>query len=142
MEMAISVAKVARGNFCTKDNLRLLHTSSCKFSSNMRNKQVATYASCKFTGTTTVKQPGTMVPCQPACSARLSRSPYYNSQTHRAPPPLKKPQALLFARIRQPRAAMGKTLRQVFPMSTHTTDLRPDKKLSEYLHRLHTRRKG
>ena len=141
MEMAISVAKVARGNFCTKDNLRLLHTPTCKFSSNMRNKQDAKYTSYKLTENTTVKQPGTMTPCQPACSAHLSRSPYYNSRTHRFPPPLTKPQALLFARIRQPRAAMSKTLRQVFPMSTPTTDLRPDSKIREHLHRLHTRRK-
>jgi hypothetical protein len=133
VEMAISVAKVARGNFCTQDNLRLLHMPTPKSSANLRKKQVPNYTSFKHSGNTTVKQPGTMTPCHSARSARLSKSPYYDSRTHRSPPPLTKPQALLLMRIRQPRDAMNKTLRQVFPASTPTTDLRPDNKISEHL---------
>jgi hypothetical protein len=141
VEMAISVAKVARGNFCTQDNLRLLNMPTHKFSSNLQNKQDPNYTSFEHTRYTTVKQPGTMTPGHPARSARLSKSPYYDSRTHRSPPPLTKPQALLLARIRQPRDAMNKTLRQVFPTLTPTAELRPDNKISEHLHRLHTRRK-
>jgi hypothetical protein len=141
VEMAISVAKVARGNFCTQENLRLLHMPTRKSSANLRKKQVQNYASLKLTRDATIKQPGIMTPCHSARSARLSKSPYYNSRTYRSPPPLTKRQALLLTRIRQPRDAMRKTLRQVFPTSTPTTDLRPDNKLSEHLHRLHTRRK-
>jgi hypothetical protein len=70
VEMAISVAKVAQGNFCTQDNLRLLHMPTCKSSSNLRNKQVPNYTSLKHMGNTTVKQPGTMTPCHSARSAR------------------------------------------------------------------------
>jgi hypothetical protein len=128
--MAISLAKVARGNFCTQDNLRLLHMPTHKFSSNLRKKQDPNYTSFEHTRYTTVKQPGVMTPGHPARSARLSKSPYYDSRTHRSPPPLTKPQALLFARNRQPCDAMNKTLRQVFPTSTPTTDLRPDNKIS------------
>ena len=141
VEMAISVAKVARGIFCTQENLRLLHMPTRKSSANLRKKQVHNYTSLKHTGNTTIRQPGTMTPCHSARSARLSKSPYYDSRTHRSPPPLTKRQALLIARIRQPRDTMKKTLRQVFPTSTPTTDLRPDKKISDHLHRLHTRRK-
>jgi len=141
VEMAISVAKVVRGNFCTQDNLRLLHMPSCKSSSYLRNKQVPNYTSFKHTGNTTVKQSGTRTPCHPACSARLSKSPYFDSRTHRSPPPLPKPLALLPVRIHQPRDAMNKALRQMFPTSTPTTDLRPDEKICAHLHRLDTRRK-
>ena len=62
VEMAISVAKVARGNFCTQDNLRLLHMPTHKFSSNLRNKPDPNYTSFEHTRYTTVKQPGTMTP--------------------------------------------------------------------------------
>jgi hypothetical protein len=82
MEMAISVAKVARGNFCTQENLRLLHMPTRKFSYNTRNKQDDKYTSCKLTKNTSVKQPGTRTPGQPARSACLSRSPHYNSWSH------------------------------------------------------------
>ena len=121
--------------------VRLLHMPTHKFSSNLRKKQDPNYTSFEHTRYTTVKQPGIMTPGHPARSARLSKSPYYDSRTHRSPPPLTKPQALLFTRNRQPRDAMNKTLRQVFPTSTPITDLRPDNKISEHLHRLHTRRK-
>jgi hypothetical protein len=40
VEMAISIAKVARGNFCRQDNLRLLQMLSRKSSSYLQNKQV------------------------------------------------------------------------------------------------------
>jgi hypothetical protein len=45
-------------------------------------------------------------------------------------------------RIRQPRDAMYKTLRQVFPAATPTTDLRPHDKIRAHLHRLHNRIKA
>ena len=99
VEMAVSVAKVMRGNFCTQDNLPLLHMPLCKSSSYLRNKQVPNYTSFKHTGNTTVKQPGTRTPCHPARSAH-SKSPYFDSRTHRSPPPLPKLLALLPARIR------------------------------------------
>ena len=139
--MAISVAKVARGNFCTQNNLRLLHMPTCKSSSDLRNKQVPNYTSLTQMGNTPVKQPGTMTSCHSARSARLSKPPYYNSWTHQSPPLLTKTQALLPARIHQPRDAMNKKNRQVFPASTPTTDLRPKNKICAHLHRLHTRRK-
>ena len=141
VEMAISVAKVARGTFCTQDNLRLLHMPTRKSSSNLRNKQVPNDTSLTHMRNTTVKQPGTMTPFHSACSACLSKPPYYNSRTHRSLPPLTKTQALLPAHICQPRDAMNKTHRQVFPTLTPTTDLRPENKICAHLHRLHTRRK-
>ncbi len=72
VEMAISIAKVARGNFCTQDNLRLLHMPPRKSSSYLQNKQVPNYTSFKHTGNTTVKQPGTRTPCHPVSLFRLT----------------------------------------------------------------------
>jgi hypothetical protein len=143
VEMAISVAKVARGNFCTQETLLLLHMPLLKTSSHLRNKGVPLHTPSKYTGTTTLKQPRTMTPCHSARSARLSKSPYFYSRTHRPPSPLSKQQSLLPARVRHPRDAMNKTLRQVFPLATPTTaDLRPYDKICVHLHRLHTRIKA
>ena len=82
VEMAISVAKVARGNFCTQENLLLLCTPLLKTSSHLRNKAVPPHTPSKHTGTTTLKQPRTTTPCHLARSARLSKSPYCSSCTH------------------------------------------------------------
>ena len=125
VEMASSVAKVVHGNFCTQETLQLLRTLLLKTSSHLRNKEVPPHTPSKHTGTTTLKQPRTMTPHHSARSARLSKSPYCNSRTHRPPSFLLKQLSLLPACIRQPCDAMDKTLRQAFPTATPTTDLRP-----------------
>ena len=143
MEVAISVAKVARGNFCTQETHLLLCTPLIKTSSHLRNKEALLHTPFKNTGPATLKQPRATTPCHPARSACLSKSPYCNSRTHRPPSFLLKQLSLLPACIRQPRdAIMDKTLRQVFPMATPTTDLRPYDKICAHLHRLHTKIKA
>jgi hypothetical protein len=82
VEMAISVAKVACGNFCTQKNLLLLHTPLRKTSSHLQNKEVPPHTPSKHTGTTTLKQPRTMTPRHSSRSACLSKSPYFFSRTH------------------------------------------------------------
>ncbi len=125
VEMAISVAKVVHGNFCTQEALLLLRTLLLKTSSHLRNKEVPPYTPSKHTGTTTLKQPRTMTPRHSAFSACLSKSLYFFSRTHQPSSPLSKQTSLRPVLIRQPRNAMNKTPRQVVPTSTHTTDLRP-----------------
>jgi hypothetical protein len=139
VEMGISIAKVACGNFCTQETLLLLRTPLLKTSSHLQNKEVPPITPSKHTGTTTLKQPRTMTPRHSACSACLSKSPYFFSHTHRPSSPLSKQTSLLPALIRQPRNAMNKTPQQVIPSSTPTTDLRPYDKICAHLHRLHTR---
>jgi hypothetical protein len=142
VEMAISIAKVARGNFCTQETLPLLRTPLLKTSSHLRNKEVPPHIPSKHTGTTTLKQPRTMTPRHSACSAHLSKSPYFFSRTHQPSSPLSKQTSLLPTLICQPRNAMNKTPWQVVPTSTPTTDLRPYDKICVHLHRLHTRIKA
>ena len=146
MEMAISVAKVARGTFCTQETLLLLRTPLLKTSFHLRNKEVLLRTPSKHTGhTTLLKQPKTTTPChqaRSARSARLSRSPYCYSRAHQPPSILLNQQSLLPALIRQPRVTMNKTLWQVFLTATPTTDLRPYDKICAHLHRLHTRIKA
>jgi hypothetical protein len=139
VEMAISIAKVAHGNFCTQETLLLLCTPLLKTSSHLWNKEVPPHTPSKHTGTTTLKQPRTMTPRHSACSARLSKSPYFFSRTFQPSSPLSKQTSLLPALIHQPRNAMNKTPWQVVPTSTPTTDLRPCDKICAHLHRLHTR---
>ncbi len=142
VEMAISIAKVERGNFCTQENLILLHTPLLKTSTHLQNKEVHLHTPSKHTGTITLKQPRTTTPCHSACSALLSKPPYCYSRTHRPPSPLSKQQSLLPVCICQPGDTMNKTLWQVFPTATPSTDLRSYDKLCAHLHRLHTRIKA
>ncbi len=72
----------------------------------------------------------------------ISKSPYCYSRKHPNPLPVSQEQSLLPARIRQPRDAMHKHPRQVFPTATPTTDLRPYDKICAHLHRLHNRIKA
>ena len=140
VEMAISVAKVARENFCTQETLLLLQTPLLKTSSHLRNKEVCFHTPSMHIGTPTLLRFTT--PCHSACYSRFSKSPYCYSQHHPPPFPLSKQQSLLPVHIHQPRDAMNKTLRQVFPMATPTTDLRPYDKIRAHLHRLHNRKKS
>ena len=125
VEMAISIAKVACNNSCTQETLILLPTPLLKTSTHLRNKEVHFHTPSMHTGTPTLKQPRNTTPCHSARYPRLSKSPYCYSHTHQTPFPLSKQQSLLPMRIHQPCDAMNKTLQQVFPTATPTTDLRP-----------------
>ena len=141
VEMAISAAKVARDNFCTQETLLLLQTPKLKTSSHLPNKEVRFHTPSMHIGigTPTLKQPRFMTPCHSARYSHFSKSPYCYSWHHPPPFPLSKQQSLLPVRIRQPLDAMNKTLQQVFPTATPTTDLRPYDKISAHLHRFHNR---
>jgi len=142
VEMVISVAKVARNNFCTQEILILLLTPLLKTSTHLRNKEVHFHTPSMDTGTPTLKQPRNTTLCHSACYPHLYKSLYCFSRTHRPPFPLSKQQSLLPARIHKPRDAMNKILWQVFPTATPTTDLRPYDKICAHLHRLHNRIKA
>jgi hypothetical protein len=137
--MTISVARVSRDNSCTQETLLLLSTPLRKTSSHLRKKEVYFHTPSMHFGSSTVKQPGISTPCHSACYSRFSKSPDCYTQTHPHPLPLSKQQSLLPAGIQQPRGAMYKTLRQVFPTAPPTTDLRPYDKIHAHLHRLHNR---
>jgi hypothetical protein len=142
VEMAISVAKVAHGNFCTQETLLLLRTPVVKTSSHLQHKEVPSQTPSKHTGSSTKTKPRTTSPRHTARSACLSKAPYFFSRNHRLSSPLSKQTSLLFALIPQPRNAMKKTLWKIFPTATPTTDLTPYDKICVHLHRLHTRIKA
>jgi hypothetical protein len=77
VKMAIRVSKVVRGNFCTQETLRVLHTPQLKPSSNLLYRQTPNNPPTKQTGPTTLKQSGAIAQGNSACSACLSKSPYY-----------------------------------------------------------------
>jgi hypothetical protein len=141
VEMAISVAKIARGNFCTQDSLRILHTPVSKTSLNLRTKYTPPLTTIAPTGTPTMRHSGTITPQKAARSAWLSKSPYASAHTNQTFPPSSKQISILLVRIRQTRKTMNRNLRQVFPMATPTIYLRPYNKIVAHLQRLHTRRK-
>ena len=139
MEMAISVAKVA---LYPRTLPIIAHAVAQEFLPSGEQGSLL-HTPSKHTGPTTLKQPRSTTPCHPARSARLSKSPYCSySHTHRPPSFLLKQQSLLPAHIRQLHDAMNKTLQEVFPTATPTTDLRPYDKMCTHLHRLHTRIKA
>jgi hypothetical protein len=127
--MAISVAKVAHDNLCSQETLLLFRTPVLKTSSHMQKKEVHFHTPSMHVGTTTLKQPRNTTPCHSACYSCLSKYPYCYSRKHPPPFPLSKQQSLLPTRTHQRRDAMYKTLRQVFPTATPTTDLRPYDKI-------------
>jgi len=129
VEMAISVAKVVRDNLCTQEALRLLPTPLRKTSSNLRKKKGHFHSPSMQIGTSTLKQPRNSTLCHSACYSQLSTSTYRYSRKHPHPLPLSQELSLLPARIRQPRDAMYKNPRQVFPTATPTTNLRPYDKI-------------
>ena len=141
VEMAISVAKVVHGNFCMQETLQVLHTPQLKPSSNLPYRQTPNHPPTKQTGPTTLKQSGAITQGNSARSARLSKSPYYNSCTHRSTPPLSEQTSHLPVLIRQPHNVRNKTQWQVLLTATPNTDLRPYDKICAHLHRLHTRMK-
>ena len=114
VEMAISIAKVVRDNFCTQETLLLLRTPLLKTTTHLRNKEVHFHTPSMHIGTPTLKQLRFMTPCHSARYSCFSKSPYCYSWHHSPPFPLSKQQSLLPVCIRQPRDAMNKTLRQVF----------------------------
>jgi len=62
VEMVISVAKIARGNFCTQDSLRILRTPVSKTSLNLRTKYTPPLTTIALTGTPTIRHSGTIAP--------------------------------------------------------------------------------
>ncbi len=76
VEMAISVSKVARGNFCTQETLLLLRTPLHKTSSHLRNKEVHFHTPSMQIGTPTLKQPRNLTPRHSARYSCFSKSPY------------------------------------------------------------------
>ena len=141
VEIPISIAKVVRGNFCTQETLRLLHTPPLKPSSHLPYRQTPICSPPKQTGPTTLKQSGAMIQRNSACFACLSKAPYYYSHTHCSTPPLSEQTFHLPMLIRQPRNVRNKTQWQAQLTATHNTDLQPYDKICGHLHRLHTRMK-
>ncbi len=82
VEMAISVAKVAHGNFCPQETLLLLCTPVQKTSSHLRHKEVPSQTPSKHSGSSTKTKPRTTSPRHTARSAHLSKAPYFFSRNH------------------------------------------------------------
>jgi hypothetical protein len=57
VEMAISVAKIAHGNYCTQEILLILRTPAVKTSSHLRHKEVPSQTPSKHTRSSTKTKP-------------------------------------------------------------------------------------
>jgi hypothetical protein len=65
VKMAISIAKIVHGNFCTQKTLQVLHTPQLKPSSNLPYKQTPNCPPSKQTGPTALKLGGPVGPLPP-----------------------------------------------------------------------------
>ena len=139
MEMAISVAKLAKANFCSQDTLRQLntlsvtprtqpHTTVPSIRSNIRNPLPATQSPPTTPGS--LKRHN-----------RINQLPYSRHDTsHRSSTPSQHPTLfpIFFRRKKIPRHRTPNLYSIFYPADAR----RPDDKISTHLHRLHTRKKA
>jgi hypothetical protein len=138
MEMAISVARVAKANFCSQDTLRQLNIPSVIPKTQPHPTVPSTRSNTWSPLHATHLPPAT--PGSHRRHNRLNRSPYSRHDTsHRSSTP---PHHLtlfpIFLRCKKiPRHRTPRLYSIFYPADA----LRPDDKISAHLHRLHTRKK-
>jgi hypothetical protein len=87
VDMAISVARIARANLCTQETLRLLRTPLRKTSALMPKKDIHLPTPSMQIGTPALNQPRKSTPFHTACYSSISKSPYcYITKTSKSSP--------------------------------------------------------
>jgi hypothetical protein len=138
MEMAISVAKVAKANFCLQDTLHQLNMSSV-IPKTQPHPTVPSIRSNIRSPLHTTQLP----PTTPGSHKRhncLNQLPYSrHDASHRSSTPPRHPTLfpIFFCHKKIPRHRTPNLYSIFYPADT----LRPDDKISTHLHRLHTRKK-
>jgi hypothetical protein len=142
VEMAISVAKIARGNFCTQDSLRILCTPVTKTPVSMRTRYTPLLTPIVLTRMPATGKTGAIKPQKTARSLRLSKSLYAPTCANQSNASSSKQISMLPVRIRQTRETINKNRRQLFLTASPPIKLRPYDKIVAHLQRLHTKRKA
>jgi hypothetical protein len=145
VEMAISVAEVAQGNFCSQAALRLLHTplATTLLCHPFTWPLPTTLPTPQARYTDPIQhQPKIITPGYAAHCTRLSRSLYFSSHTNRNTTTPTNQMSLYPRLTRQPCTEKNRTQRQVFLTSTPTTKPQPYDKICAHINCLHTQMKA
>ncbi len=138
--MAISVAKVVRGNFCTQESLRLLLTPHTTTTTQTLQIQPPTKV-CLTIKSLPKKHPIFSTPCSHAHKAQLSATPYAKSCNLHWPSTHTHPRFLPVINLRRRRTPMTKVSRQLFPIFCPSVTPQPYDKIMAHLHPLHNQKK-
>ena len=141
MEMAISVAKAARGNFCTQESIHLLSTPHSIPTTQILPSIPTTNARTSINPEITSLHPNFVTPGSQSRMVCLTRSPYSKNQPHHQPSTNNHKRPLAITSLWQKRIPMSKTPRQLYPLFCPTIAPQPYDKITAHLHRLHKRKK-
>ncbi len=139
MEMAISVAKIAKANFCSQDTLRQLNTASVTPKTQPHTTVPSIHSTIRYPLHAT--QSPTTTPGSLKHHIRINKLPYSRHDTsHRSSTPSQHPTLFpIFFRCKKiPRHRTPNLYSIFYPADAR----RPDDKISTHLHRLHTRKKA
>ncbi len=140
MEMAISVAKVARGNFYTQESLRLLFTPHTTPATQTLQIQPPTKV-CSTIESLPKIHPIFSTPCSHTHKAQLSATPYAKSCKLHRPSTHTHPCFLPAINLWRRRTPMTKVSRQSFPIFPPSVTPQPYDKIMAHLHCLHNQKK-
>ncbi len=141
MEMAISVAKVARVNFCTQESICLLSTPHSIPATQILPSIPTADPHTSINPAITSIILNFVTPGSQSCKVCSTRSPYSKDQPHHQPSTNNHKRPLAITSLRQKRIPMSKTLRQLYPLFCLTITPRPYDKITAHLHRLHKQKK-
>ncbi len=139
MEMAISVAKIAKANFCSQDTLRQLNTSSVTPRTQPHTIVPSIRSNIWYPLHATQSPPTT--PGSLKRHNRINQTPYSrHDASHRSSTPSQHPTLfpIFFRRKKIPQHRTTNLYSIFYPADA----LRPDDKISTHLHCLHTQKKA
>jgi hypothetical protein len=140
-EMAISVAKVARGNFCTQESICLLSTPHSIPTTQILPSIPTTNARTSINPAIMSLHPNFVTPGSQSCKVCLTRSPYSKNQPHHRPSTNNHKRPSSLTSLRRKFIPMSKTPRQLYPLFYPTIAPQPYDKITAHLHRLHKQKK-
>ena len=141
MEMAISVAKVARGNFCTQESIRLLSTPHSIPTTRILPSIPTTNACTSINPAITSLYQNFVTPGSQSRKVCLTRSPYLKNQSHHQPSTNNHKRPSSLTSLWQKCIPMSKTLCQLYPLFCPTIAPQPYDKITAHLHCLHKQKK-
>ncbi len=140
MEMAISIAKVARGNFCTHKSLSLLSTPQT-VPITQTLPLLPSMKDCSTDESPPKIHPIFSTPCSHARKDQSSTTPHTKCHNHHWPSTHCHLRSLPATNLRHKRTPMTKVSWQLFPMSRPSVAPWPYDKIPAHLHWLHIRKK-
>ncbi len=140
MEMAISMAKVTRGNFCPQESLRLLLTPHTTPATQTLQIQPPTKV-CLTIESLPKMHLIFSTPCSHPRKAQLSATPYAKSCNLHWPSTHTHPRFLPTINLRWRHTPMTKVSQQLFPIFRPSVTPQPYDKIMAHLHHLHNQKK-